>query len=306
MSIAICIVGFRNVADIIRCLAALDGSTYADFNVVICENGGEAAFAALAAAAPQRLTRGQPIDLVMAPRNLGYAGGVNLCLTHTPEAEAWWVLNPDTQPAPDALEHMAARLKVGDVAAVGCTICTPEGEVESRGGHWRASMARAVSLEHGKSLDESVDAETIESQLSYLSGASMLVGPAFVKTAGIMREDYFLYAEEVEWCLRAQALGLKLGIAAAAHVVHHQGSTTGSVADISGRSRTAVYLDERNKMLVTRDCFSARLPMAALAAFLLIFLRFARRRAWSQLGFALQGWVAGLRNRRGPPAWIQP
>ena len=304
MSIAVCIVGFRNPADILRCLEALSASTWRAFHVVICENGGREAAAALRAAAPASLPGGQAVEIVEAPRNLGYAGGVNVCMAAAPDAEAWWVLNPDTQAAPDALEHMAARLALGTCEAVGCTICTPAGEVESRGGQWRPALARAVSLERGKALDAAFDAEAIERRLSYLSGASMLVGPAFLKTAGPMREDYFLYAEEVEWCLRGQALGLRLGVAPAARVTHHQGSTTGSVAEIAGRSRTSVYLDERNKLLVTRDRFPGLLPMAAAGSFALIFLRFARRRAWSQLGWALQGWAAGLGNRRGPPAWI--
>jgi len=304
LHVAVCIVGFRNPDDILRCFEALGRSTHAEFHVVICENGGAEAARDLRARAPSALPGGQRVEVVTAPRNLGYAGGVNVCLAHGPKADAWWILNPDTQPAPDALEQMVVRLAKGDRHAVGCTICTPDGEVESRGGHWRRWMARAVSLEHGVRLDAPFDGAALERRLSYLSGASMLVGRDFLKTAGIMREDYFLYGEEVEWCLRAQARGLSLGVAPAARVVHHQGSTTGSVSEIAGRSRTSVYLDERNKLLVTRDCFPASLPVAAPAALALIFLRFARRGAWRQLGYAIDGWVAGLRNARGAPAWI--
>lgn len=57
-------------------------------------------------------------------------------------------------------------------------------------------------------------------------------------------------------------------------------------------------------MLVTRDCFPARLPVAALAALALAVLRFGRTRAWKQLGYAISGWAAGLRNERGAPSWI--
>jgi hypothetical protein len=304
MTIAVCIVGFRNKADIVQCLEALQRSDHRDFEVVICENGGLEAYEALRAALPARLPSGQAVRAVAAPRNLGYAGGVNVCIAEAPQAEGWWVLNPDTQPAPDALAHMAARLGAGDCDAVGCTICTPQGLVESRGGQWRAWLARAVSLDHGQALETPVDLPAIEQRVSYLSGASMLVGREFVHRAGIMREDYFLYGEEVEWCLRAQALGLRLGVAPAARVVHHQGSTTGSVAEIGGRSRTSVYLDERNKLLVTRDRFPALLPVVALSALALLFLRFGRRRAWRQLGYAIDGWAAGLFNRRGEPPWF--
>ena len=44
MRVAVCIVGFRNAADIANCLTALSASAHRDFQVVICENGGQAAF----------------------------------------------------------------------------------------------------------------------------------------------------------------------------------------------------------------------------------------------------------------------
>lgn len=306
MTIAVCIVGFRNEGDIVRCLAALEHSTHRAFEVVICENGGADAFARLTAALPPALPGGQAVRAIQAPGNLGYAGGVNVCLAAAPEAEAWWVLNPDTQPAPEALEQMAARLAAGDCEAVGCTICTADGEVESRGGRWRSWLARAESIDHGKRVDEPADVPAIERRLSYLSGASMLVGRRFLERAGPMREDYFLYAEEVEWCLRAQARGLRLGMAPAARVLHQQGTTTGSVTDVRLRSRVSVYLDERNKLLVVRDRAKALLPAATAASFMLLMLRFARRGAWRQVGFAIDGWWAGICNRRGVPAFIRP
>ena len=96
MRVAVAIVGFRNREDILRCLRALSRSTYANFEVAICENGGREAFADLIAVLPTNLPDGQPVRAVEAGGNLGYAGGVNVCLAETPGADAWWILNPDT------------------------------------------------------------------------------------------------------------------------------------------------------------------------------------------------------------------
>lgn len=131
-----------------------------------------------------------------------------------------------------------------------------------------------------------------------------MVGRAFIEKVGLMREDYFLYCEEVEWCLRAQTQGLRLGMAAEAFVDHHQGSTTGSANRIPDRGRLPIYLDERNKVLVTRDCFPALLMPAAAASLAMLCLRYARRGAWRQFGYGLSGWFAGLRNQRGKPGWL--
>jgi len=279
MHVAICIVGFRNPADIAACLDALSRSTHADFEVVICENGGTEAAQALVQQLPEALAGGQPVRIITAPGNLGYAGGVNVCLRAAPDAEAWWVLNPDTRPEPGALEALVARLERGDCAAAGSTIYFADGKVQGRGGQLRPWLARAVGLDHGRALAEPPSPD-LESRLWYLSGASMLVGRGFVEGVGEMREDYFLYGEEVEWCLRARAAGLKLGLAPTSNVLHQQGTTTGSVQDMRQRSKTAVYLDERNKMLLIRDHFPWRLPIVAVAALIMLGLRFGKRRAW--------------------------
>ena len=70
--------------------------------------------------------------------------------------------------------------------------------------------------------------------------------------------------------------------------------------------KTPVYLNERNRILVTRDLWPAMTPVVALGALGVIAARFGRRGAWRQMGFALAGWMAGLANRRGAPNWIPP
>lgn len=304
MHVAICIVGYRNADDIVACLAALEPSTHSDFEVVICENGGEAAFRDLRKRVGAALPSGQGVATIQAPSNPGYAGGVNLCMDAAPAADAWWILNPDTLADPQSLARMCARLSQGDCEAVGCTVHDASGRVSSRGGRWNRWLARAISIDHGASISTPGSPST-QVRPDYLSGASMLVSRAFVERVGKMREDYFLYGEEVEWCLRAAARGVRLAIAADANVLHQQGTTTGSVSRMSQRARMPIYLDERNKLLITRDCFPKILPIAALGALLMLFLRFGRRGAWAQLGYALDGWLSGVKGERGKPRWVQ-
>lgn len=303
LHVAVCIVSFRNPDDVARCLAGLGESEWRDFEVVIVENGGPAAFEAMAAQIGRSLPQGQPVKAVLADGNLGYAGGVNLCIANSQDAGAWWVLNPDTYPSPQALARMIARLELGDCDAVGNTVNLPGGSVQSHGGLWRKPFARAVSLGYGAPVDVAPDPAAIEATQNYLNGASMLVSRRFLEVAGVMDERYFLYCEEVEWCLRAIERGLRLGYAPDAPVLHEQGTSTGHSANLRTRSRLSVYLGERNRLILTRDRFPALLPLAALAALALLLLRFGRGRAWRQLGYALQGWGAGLIDRRGAPAW---
>ena len=298
--IAVAIVGYRNPHDVSACVAALARSTHDDFEIVICENGGGGAFEALRTALPAKLPEGQPIILIQAPGNGGYASGVNICIAAAPQADAWWILNPDTESSPGAMAALVSRLAQG-FDAVGGTVHFANGRVQSRGGIWRAWLGRAESIGHGEPLATPPDSDDIERRQNYLSGASMLVGRRFLERAGPMPEDFFLYAEEVDWCLTARERGLKLGFAPGADVLHRQGTTTGTTQQLSTRSWLSVYLDERNKMLVTRRHFPARLPVAAAAALLLIGLRYLRKGAVRQFGYGVSGWFAGLRGESGPP-----
>ena len=302
--VAILIVGFRNAEDIGRCLQAIDRQTHKDLEVVICENGGPEGYAALTASLPATLPGGQKITAIQASGNLGYGGGINVGLRHTPEADAWWVLNPDTQPQPEALAAMLARLSVGDCEAVGCTLFRPNGRIQSYAGKWLPWLARPIAIGHAANLDDPVDVKMIEREQTYMNGASILVGRRFMEVVGPMREDYFIYCEDTEWCTRASARGMRLGFAPGAFVMHELGSTTGEGEEIRGRPRLPVYLMERNKMLFTRDQFPTRMPVAALSAFGLLIMKYARRGAWKQFGVGVSGWWAGLRDERGPPPWI--
>lgn len=305
LDVAITIVSYRSAGDILACFAALERSICPDFRVVVCENGGEAAFVSLRDRLPERLAGGQPVELLLAPENLGFAGGVNFCIDHSRPADAYWILNPDTQPEPTALAAMLARLQRSDCGAVGHDLVLSDGRLQSLGGHWRAWSARAISLGHGKPRRMTRAPEALEARINYILGASMLVSRGFLERAGKMREDYFLYCEEVEWCLRAARRGEKLGYAPEAVVQHAQGTTTGGGNALRTRSRVAVYLNERNRMLLTRDLFPRRLPIAAPIALLHILVRYGKARAWRQAGYAAHGWLAGLRDERGKPPWLE-
>ncbi len=213
------------------------------------------------------------------------------------------MLNPDTSPDPAALSGLLDRLRQGDCHAVGGTIQLSDGRVQAYGGRWQRWLARAVSLGHGCDITAPVEPLQVEARQNFLNGASMLVGRQFVETAGPMREDYFLYCEEVEWCLRGLKKGMRLGFAPHGVVVHKQGTSTGNAVDLRGRSRLSVYLNERNRLLLSRDCSPALLPVTVLTTLATILLRFGKRRAWRQMGYALQGWGAGLVNSRGIPSW---
>jgi GT2 family glycosyltransferase len=245
------------------------------------------------------------VSVHAAPDNLGYAAGVNSCLAATPDADGWWILNPDTLPAPGALSALVRLMQRGDVDALASLLLVDDGSIQSAGGIWRPWLARAVSIGKGRRSLDRIEWEQAQQKMNFINGAAMLITRRFLDSVGPMREDYFLYAEEVEWFVRACRKGMRLGIAMDSRVVHHQGASTGSGRSLSERPRLPIYLDERNKLLVVRDTTPWFFPVAVLTAFPLLVMRYGRTGPSPQLRHALQGWAAGIRNERGKPDWVR-
>jgi hypothetical protein len=74
---------------------------------------------------------------------------------------------------------------------------------------------------------------------------------------------------------------------------------------LNTRSKTAIYLSERNRILLTRDVFPSHLAITALLSLPHLLIKYGKAGAWRQAGYAVSGWLAGLRNERGKPHWLE-
>jgi GT2 family glycosyltransferase len=253
-----------------------------------------------------RLLQGnQPIRIYRAKSNIGYAGGVNICIRQIDPAEPWsalWVLNPDTEPDPNALTALAARARACDYGMVASRIVVKSTQrVQTYGGRWRPLMARGFNIGLDAPRDAVPDVAEIEASMMYVPGGSMFVTREYVEGVGLLDERYFLYCEDVDWCFRR---GLRrIGYAHNSIVYHSVGTTIGSNFDPKKRTRLSVYLDERNKLLFTRRFYPAHYPLVIVTT-LLLTLQYLESGAVKNFFVALSGWCAGLRGEEGPPRWF--
>jgi N-acetylglucosaminyl-diphospho-decaprenol L-rhamnosyltransferase len=321
----IVIVAFQNFEDVRACLSALANSTENHFRVLICENGGSASYRTLieqlnglvdfeegaSAFAGTRIREacvgrlrkvGQPVQIFCADDNLGYAGGVNLSIGVALPDKSWstlWILNPDTEPDPDALKALRARARHGHYSLVSSRLLSKSTMlVQAYGSRWRPLMARGLNIGWNSSRDAVPNVEKIERAMTFVSGASLFVTREYIENVGLMDERYFLYCEEVDWCLRRGRH--RIGYAHDSIVYHAYGTTLGSNADRKRRSKLSVYLDQRNSLLVTQRFFPALYPLVA-AITLLLTLQYLGSGAISNFVVALTGWLAGLRGEEGAP-----
>ena len=339
--VAVLIVSFRNPQDVCRCLRALSYSTLDPFGIFVCENGGNESFYNLleeliAPEAPcinitseeipnwlvahsDRLVdirclglKGSParVWIGCAAQNLGYAGGINLWINRLRPLKGWkgiWILNPDSEPEPGALEALVKRSITGRKGMVGSTILPSDNcnYVQCRGGHrWRKLRTNGVTLGFGEPVNDPVDLAAIEATLDCISGASMYVSRACLEEIGPMNEQFFLYYEDADWSMRAKGHGL--GYARESIVRHTGGTTIGTARSRAQRSQLSVYLDSRNRLHFVRMYWRRFLPLAYLLGFL-DAAAYLLARSPKNFVAALNGLLAATKGETGAPRnWQDP
>jgi GT2 family glycosyltransferase len=204
-----------------------------------------------------------PLTLIRARLNRGFAGGVNLGLRAlADQVDGIWVLNPDcavpAQTARAYLDQAAANPGYGLMTGRTVYYDAPD-QLQTAGGFIDRRTGVCHQRDAGLSETARPDADQT---LDWVTGANMVVSPAFLRQAGLMREDYFLYYEEVDWAFRRGALPI---VFAPAAVVYHNGGTVIGTGSIHRRaSPFANYFNHRNRIRFARR-FLSRTPVSAYA-----------------------------------------
>jgi N-acetylglucosaminyl-diphospho-decaprenol L-rhamnosyltransferase len=180
--------------------------------------------------------------------NVGFAAGNNLALRALGFERAGEVglpsgvlfLNPDTELLPGALNALHSCLKrYPRAGVVGAQLQYGDGRFQHSAfdfpGFWQAALdlfpcPRRVyeSRLNGRYARRKYLAGE-PFPIGHPLGAVMLVRREAILQTGLLDEGYFMYAEEVDWCLRMRAAGWKAYCAPGARVVHHSGQSTAQI-----------------------------------------------------------------------------
>lgn len=147
--------------------------------------------------------------------NLGFAGGCNAGAAAT-AAPLLFFLNPDATPAPDCLQRL--REAAGDHPDWGAwqaLVTLPGGTLINTSGGETHFLGFAWAGECDEPVRPADDGE-----VSFASGAALVVRRAAWEQVGGFDADYFMYMEDVDLSLRLRLAGHGVGIARAAVVEH--------------------------------------------------------------------------------------
>lgn len=242
---------------------------------------------------------GHQLTLIETGVNGGFAAGVNIGLAEISTRECidrFWILNPDSVVPPGTTKAIADHpidafsLMGGRVLYLGY-----DDRIQIDGGtvDWRTGVTGNIHLGQPHQTTPAPDPV----RMDFITGASMVVSRKFYESVGPMREDYFLYYEEVDWAMRRGAL--PLAYCPEAVVYHRAGTAIGSPTLGRPASVFSLYFKHRARLR-----FMRRFRRSALAG--AYMYSFAKAFQFVVKGYVKEAWVIVVASFDGhPPAAVR-
>ena len=198
-------------------------------------------------------------EIMPLPRNGGFAWGNNEAirpaLASDDPPDYVLLLNPDTLVRPrgvvSLLEFMDAR---PDVGITGSRLEDPDGTQQRSAFRFPGVMSEletAVRLSAvSKLLNRFVVAPPPPAEacrVDWVAGASMMIRRGVFDRVGLLDEQYFMYYEEVDFCLRAHRAGWPCWYVPASRVVHLVGQASGVTDEKKPKKRRPAYWFESRR-----------------------------------------------------------
>jgi GT2 family glycosyltransferase len=283
MRVVAVVLSWNGREDTLAALASLRG-----IDTVLVDNGsGDGSADAVAERFPD-------VELVRTGVNLGFAGGNNVGIRRALDRGADWVLlvNNDATVEPGLLQALAAAAAVRpDAGVLACKVLFADSDrLWYAGAGFDAYLGRSRHYGFGD-----VDAHRVLGDTERATGAAMAVSRPAIEAAGLLDEELFLYAEDLEWCLRIREAGFAVVYVPAARVRHRVSAAAGGAG-----SPTTSYYETRNMLAVVERHRPLPRGLTELRRALVVEPRvlLAARRpasAWA----ALRGWRDYRRGRMG-------
>ncbi|WP_263971762.1 glycosyltransferase [Leptolyngbya ohadii] len=259
--LAVVVLNYRTADLTIGCLKSLvpEIETLPETQVYVVDNcsadGSAEKIAAAIAAAEWQWATFLPLS-----QNRGYAAGNNAAIRQILSGETLpdyiLLLNPDTIVRPGALSALVEFMERHPEAGIAGS------RLEDLDGTPQRSAFRFPSVfsELDDGLRLGVVSKLLESwtvappvpesecETDWVAGASMIVRRSVWEQVGLMDEDYFLYFEELDFCLAAKRSGWSCWYVPQSRVVHFVGQSSG-VTDtkIAPKRRPTYWFDSRRR-----------------------------------------------------------
>jgi GT2 family glycosyltransferase len=233
MDLSIIIINYKSAAHVLNCLESVYAQTHQhSFEVIVVDNNsGDNSEGLIMEQYPG-------VRWLQTGYNAGFARANNAGM-RLAAGKYFLLLNADTIVLARALDTTIDLFEQTDGMACGVQLLNPDGSHQISGAHFKrggtnfllplpylGGLVRWAGYRL-KTRVPSVKEVPPVLAVDWIVGAFILVRREAVEAAGMLDEDFFMYAEEIEWCSRLRKKG-PLYLFAAPQVIHLGGGTSGS------------------------------------------------------------------------------
>ncbi len=260
--VAVIILNFKVKEDILACISSVKKSDYKSLKIIVVDNNSRDGLESEIS---------EDIVFIQTGQNLGYTGGNNIGIKKalTGGADYVFILNPDTEIKKDTISSLVKLADESKAAIFG-----PKILFNDRKTIWYAggTFDKNNILGTHRGMDE-VDKGQYDhvAETDFASGAAIFVKSPVFEKVGLFDEKYFLYLEDMEFCLRAKLAGFNSVYNPKAVVYHKNAKSTGLGSPLQD------YFITRNRLLLAFKYVSWQKRLALLKHIILT-MNFSTRR----------------------------
>ncbi len=230
MQLSIIIVNW-NVRELLKgCLNSIFSRlTGGEFEVIVVDNASEdGSVEMIKQQFPQ-------VRLILNKSNKGFAKANNQALRHVRGKYAL-LLNPDTLLVNSSLTKMVEFLEEHKrVGIVGCKVVNPDGSLQASAFPLPTLKDLILSglaagwISWGRHIQRyssrHYTPQKLPIKVGWVSGVCLMVRSKIVDEIGMLDENFFLFSEDVDWCIRASRKGWAVIFYPEAAIIHYGGQS---------------------------------------------------------------------------------
>lgn len=292
-SIATVVVTYNRLSLLKKCLLAIAAQSRAVDAIFIVDNASsDGTVEWLKEWLPTHLPNATAVFL---PDNQGGAGGFATGLNYAVKVCDWvWMMDDDAEPHPGALEEL---MKVAD---------NPNNVYGSLAVSGQDTAWTTIVLDDEiRKLNRSNEVPEM-AKVQSLPFLGFMIHQHLVEKIGLPDAGYFIAADDVEYCLRAERQGANIIIAGKSHIEHPKSDRY--FAHLPGRSLVCLrlapwkrYYDTRNRLLIAKKYFGIKILTQTIPGSFVRLLAtlIYEPNKWSQTRAFMAGFIDGLLGRKG-------
>ncbi len=256
----IVVLNYNGKIDTLECLESIFRISYSNFQVILVDNNSEDG-----SVEAVRKKFGRRVGIIQNKLNLGFAEGNNVGIRKALKGSADYILilNNDTVVNPNFLDILLKNVQTHP----GFVVFSPQirkypekNKIWYGGGRFIWPLASVEMFNRGHLINKTKLKKP--TQVSFVSGAAMLVKASVFKKVGVLDKKFFLYWEETDWEARALRVGMKFLYVPDAVIWHKVGASSGGA-----KNPKMQYYFWRNNLLFARK----NLPFYFWPSFLLFY-----------------------------------